>query len=131
MTIPVSRILLVDDDEIFRGVVQLMLEQLGYEVTSARGGREALHLCKGSWFDLVITDLIMPEQDGLETITQLLQCRPGTKVIAMSGRGHIAPESSLKVARLLGASRILMKPFTPVQLQEAVEEILGPPRAAG
>ena len=125
MMISGRRILIVDDDKIFRDIVQLMLEQFGYEVTSAQSGREAVKLCDGARFDLVITDLLMPEQDGLETITGLLRSSPDTKLIAMSGGGRLGPESYLEIARMMGVSRVLTKPFTPLELQDAVEATLG------
>jgi CheY-like chemotaxis protein len=128
MMIAGRRILIVDDDKIFRDIVHLMLEQFGYEVTIARDGAEAVKLCDSAQFDLVITDLIMPEKDGLETMAEVLRRSPGTKVIAMSGGGQLEAECYLEMATTMGASEILKKPFTPDQLQGAVEATLGRPQ---
>ncbi len=119
------RILLVDDDEAFRGMVRLALEGFGCEVTEARDGMEAEQLCNAHPFDLVITDLIMPEREGLETIRDVLRRKSGTKVIAMSGGGHVAAENYLRIARKMGVSQVLRKPFTFEALKDAVEAALG------
>ena len=93
-------------------------------MTAAAGGAEALKLsCKGP-FDLVITDLIMPEKEGLETIMALRRQSPTTKIIAMSGGGRNSGKDYLAIARLLGAQRTLAKPFSNAELLAAVADVL-------
>jgi DNA-binding response OmpR family regulator len=117
-----TRILLVDDDVALRSMLKLGMETLGYGVVEARDGREALKLFKDSAFDMVITDLIMPEKEGIELIMELRK-QPGKppKIIAMSGGGHMAASSHLNIARILGVKRMLAKPFGLGELQAAIE----------
>ena len=125
-----ARVLLVDDDDAFRGMVDTMLNRLGHDVIVARNGDEALVLFHGSVFDLVITDLIMPEREGLDTIRQLR--RDGdVKIVAMSGGGRNSPGAYLNIAKHIGASAVLSKPFSLQELKAAVEIALGPGGSSG
>lgn len=117
-------ILLIDDDELFRKMLRATLEELGHTVTEARDGKEGLALHKSKPADLVITDLIMPGKDGLETIPELLQLQPGLKIIAMSGGGRISAEDYLPIAKWLGAVRVLPKPFAREAMITAIAELL-------
>jgi CheY-like chemotaxis protein len=117
-------ILLIDDDDFFRGMVRKSLEGMGHTVTVASDGRQGVAVYKSKPADLVITDLIMPEQEGLETIMELRRLHPGLKIIAISGGGRASAKDYLPVAKKLGASRILAKPFSPETLGALIEELL-------
>lgn len=119
------RILLIDDDEAVRLVLRTSLELMGHEVEVAGNGREGLGKALAEKFDLVITDLIMPEKEGIETIQELRRRRPALKIIAMSGGGRGNAADYLPLAGLLGASRTLAKPFSHEDLARAVQEVLG------
>ena len=118
------RILVVDDDYQIRDILRRAFELEGYIVDEAANGKIAMRLQRQNPADLVITDLIMPEQEGLETIGGLKREFPGVKIIAVSGGGRMAPETYLPTARELGADRIFAKPFSVRELIETVEELL-------
>lgn len=124
-----AHILIIDDDDNLRAVLRRVLESEGHVVSAACDGREALRVF-GSSVDLVITDILMPEMDGLETIGVLKQRVAGLPIIGMSGGGHIRPEEYLNVAAILGADRILIKPFAHLALLEAVAELLPAPTSS-
>ncbi len=121
-----ASILLVDDDDLSRGAVHKMLERTGYVVHSTGIGQEALDHYRRQRSDLVITDLIMPDLDGLEIIQQLRRIDPAVRVLAISGGGRVDAEEYLSVARKFGAVEVLPKPFTGQELKQAVEKALGP-----
>jgi two-component system cell cycle response regulator CpdR len=124
--LPSSSILVVDDDFALRQLIQLTLESAGHHVTCAADGRlasRAMALTPAA-FDLVITDMLMPERDGLELIEELRRRYPHVRIIAISGGGRIAPEEYLQIAKGLGANGILGKPFFPKQLLAAVDQVL-------
>ncbi len=97
------------------------LEQAGYDVCEAANGDEAIRALRATNFNLVVTDILMPEKDGFETIMYLRKEQPGTKVIAISGGEN---RLFLESAAGLGATRILTKPFRPSELIQAVKELL-------
>ncbi len=97
---------------------------MGHDVIVARNGKEALQLCAQERPDLVLTDLIMPEREGLETIESLRRDRPQLKIIAMSGGARIGAGSLLKMAKLMGAREVLAKPFSHQELALAIEAAL-------
>src|SRR5688572_12189200 len=115
-----ARILLIDDDEPFRGMLRMMLTQLGHEVREARDGKEGIASYVREGADLVITDIVMPEKEGLETIMELRRKHGAKKIIAMSGGGHMAPSDYLRIARQMGATRIIEKPFASESIIAAV-----------
>ncbi len=115
-------ILLVDDDEPFAVMIHKTLTLLGYAVIRARNGNEALQLYSPQTVDLVLTDLIMPDKEGLELITELRRAHPTVKIIAMSGGGRNTPEEYLPIARLFGAMTTLAKPFHQDELAKALRE---------
>ena len=117
-------ILVIDDDDQFRGMLRETLEHAGYEVTDAPNGKEGIRLFRENPADLVITDLIMPEKEGIETIKELRQEYSEVKIIAMSGGGRIGPDSYLKMAKGLGALRTLTKPIEREELLRAIREVL-------
>ncbi|NIA04684.1 MAG: response regulator [Proteobacteria bacterium] len=118
------RILIVDDDEQIRALLQEVMEWAGFDVAVAENGRVAMRLQGQRPADLVITDLIMPEQEGLETITSLKRIYKDIKIIAISGGGRIGPEAYLPAALELGADRIFSKPFDVQEIVAAVKALL-------
>jgi CheY-like chemotaxis protein len=120
----VARILVVDDEQPVRQVVRLMLESAGHDVAEAANGAIAVSMSSSCEFDLVLTDMYMPEQEGIETIPQLRSVAPRTKVVAMSGGGCLGRGSLLDMARKLGADATLAKPFGPDELVRCIETTL-------
>lgn len=118
------RILVVDDDDQFRRMVQRTLERAGYQVEPAANGREALQRFAASPADLVLTDLVMPEKEGLETIMELRRLWKTPRIIAMSGGGRCSPDEYLDAARVLGVAATLEKPFATRDLLAAVRAVL-------
>ncbi len=119
-----ANILLVDDDDQIATIIQKALATFGYTVVRARNGREALAAYDRHSVQLVLTDLIMPDGEGMELIMALRKAHPTVKIIAMSGGGHGDPEANLKVARIIGAMKTLAKPFSVDELQRVVKECL-------
>ena len=119
-----SCILLVDDHAEFLSVLQQLLENAGHTVVTANNGFKALSAVDAGVFDLVITDIIMPGKEGLETIIELRRRHPLLKVIAMSGGGRVGAMSYLELAEKLGAIHTLEKPFNETVLLEAVTTAL-------
>ena len=124
-----QKIILVDDDEAVRVIVRMALERLGYEVREASDGREAMRLCAESPPDLMLTDIIMPEQEGIETIGALRRRFPKVRVIAMSGGGRVSATDYLQTAMSMGADAVLAKPFASEELEALVAKVLGAPKA--
>lgn len=118
------RILVIDDDEQVRILLKRIMEWAGYEVVEAENGRQGVRCQRSQSVDLVITDLIMPEQEGLETIRELRKDFPDLKIIAISGGGRIDPETYLAAAGELGANRIFSKPFDIQVMLNTVRELL-------
>ena len=119
------RVLIIDDDEQIRVLLEQMMHWAGFEVMVAENGKVAMQLQRENPADLVITDLIMPEQEGLETISRLKKDYGGIKIIAISGGGRIGPEAYLPAALELGADRVFSKPFDVQEIVDAVREMLG------
>lgn len=118
------KILVIEDDSSFRNVLVQMLEKAGFEVSQAENGNQAIKYCETLKFDLVLTDIIMPDKEGLETIQELLGISPDMKIIAMSGGGRFGPNSYLPLAAKLGARKTLQKPFMRDELLSAIAEVL-------
>lgn len=118
------KILIIDDDEMIRDMLRQMLESNGYEVEDASNGTEALKKFKNNGVDLIITDIIMPEKEGIETIIEFRQLYPTVKIIAMSGGGIVGPESYLRIAKTLGADMTFSKPIDKDDLLAHVKAIL-------
>lgn len=119
-----ARILVIDDEDGVRAIVREMLERAGYEVLDAPEGGKGLELLRERPVDLVITDLFMPEKEGIATIRELRRNFPNVKIIAMSGGGRTRNLDILSDAKRLGAARTLTKPFDPQEMLAAVEEVL-------
>jgi CheY-like chemotaxis protein len=108
-----KKILVIDDDAVVRDTIVQILEGEGYSVVSAEDGMRGVALFRSEHPDLVITDIIMPEREGIQTITEIRGLVPAAKVIAISGGGRIGNADFLQIARLLGAVDVISKPFDP------------------
>jgi DNA-binding response OmpR family regulator len=126
-----KRILVIDDEELIRTFLKDLLEEEGYEVIIAGDGEEGLALFETNSIDLVITDIIMPVKDGLDTILELKKKAPELPVIAISAGGNIPKERYLAVAGYMKNTRTLAKPFTGQELVSAVKEHLEPTEPSG
>ena len=119
-----ARILIIDDEDELRSMLRRMLEQAGHQVTEAVNGAEGIQLYEQDAHDLIITDIIMPEKEGVETIIALRRADPDLPIIAISGGGRLDATDFLTMTKKLGARRTLSKPFRRDQLLEAVGECL-------
>jgi len=116
------KILVVDDNDSFRGALGMTLEEMGYEVMQADNGKIALELQQKQPADVLLTDLIMPEKEGLEIIQEFKRSFPEVVTIAMSAGGRINAKDLLKVAKQLGATYTLAKPFSNDELAGTVSK---------
>ena len=119
-----ARILIIDDESQIRSMLRLMLERVGYEVIEAADGMEGIRQYRDNPADLIITDLIMPNKDGIGMIIELKKEFPKVKIIAMSGGGVNRPEGYLDGAKKLGATRTLTKPIDRDEMLNAVKDTL-------
>ncbi|MGD0397947.1 MAG: response regulator [Syntrophobacteraceae bacterium] len=119
------QILVIDDDLQTLFLLREMLDQAGYGVLVAPDGKEGIRVCESTRVDLVITDVFMPEMEGLAVIMALRREFPDIKIIAVSGGGRIGPKDYLIVAGKLGANRTFTKPFGCNELLDAVKELVG------
>jgi CheY-like chemotaxis protein len=120
-----ARILIVDDDSQVRELLSIMLRFDGHVVEVAQDGIDAIIIYKSHPFDLVITDILMPGKDGIDTICELIALDSKIPLIAMSGgRRMLSSEFNLDSAKLVGAKAILKKPFTDIQLREAIKQAM-------
>ncbi len=119
-----KRILVIDDDVQVRQMLKQTLERKGYEVVDAADGAEGIKLYRAEPTDLVITDIIMPEKEGIETIMELKRDFPDVKIIAISGGGRVDPGNYLEIARRWGVEHTFTKPFDRAQLLEAIQQLL-------
>lgn len=116
------KILVIDDEPALRATVRRMLEAAGHSVIEAENGRAGLRLFHAEAMDAVITDIIMPEQEGVETIRQIRALHPTTRIIAMSGGSRTGNLDYLKMAKTLGADATLAKPFRQQDLLALVDQ---------
>ncbi len=120
-----SKILVIDDDSGDRKILKEHLEQSGYQVDEAPEGGVGLNLYRTHRHDLVITDIVMPGTEGIETIMELVHDFPDVKIIAVSDGGYLgAAKNYLKMASVLGAKRVFEKPIDLTAVLEAVSELL-------
>ncbi len=119
-----ARILVIDDEDVVRRLLRAALERAGHEVIEASDGRQALRLQRTTPVQLVITDILMPEKDGIEVIMELRREAPGLKVIAMSGGGRFKQTETLDIAEPLGAIATVRKPFDLAAMLETVQKAL-------
>lgn len=117
-------ILVIEDDSAVRELIKETLARAGYEVASAGDGVQGMDLFHEKNPDLVITDIVMPQKEGLQTILEMKQAVPGIKVIAMSGGGRHGNNDYLKLARKFGAERTVTKPFLRDEMLAVVREVL-------
>ena len=121
-----ARVIVIDDQEPIRRIIRRALEHENYDVLDASDGAMGVDLLRRSGADLVITDIFMPGQDGIQTLRQIRKEFPHVKVIAMSGGGTTG-QNLIQGAELLGAARTLDKPFTARDVVRLVGEVLGRP----
>jgi CheY-like chemotaxis protein len=119
------RIMVVDDDAAIRRSLHTLLSRSGYQVLEAADGSEAVRLWRNGGADLVITDLHMPNKDGIQTIVELLTHTPGVPIIAMSGGGQTKRLDLLGNVTLLGSVFTIEKPFTLTEMLNVVSRALG------
>jgi len=119
-----NSVLIIEDDEFVMNMLKQTFERAGYEVGTASNGRIGIQLYECKPFDVVITDLIMPDMEGIETISNLRKCNPDVKVIAISGGGRNSPDDYLHLAKKLGAARTFPKPVDRNELLEAVKALI-------
>lgn len=120
-----AQVLIIDDDAGVRRVLRQLLEREGFLVAEAEDGRKGVELFRQHPADLIITDILMPEMDGVETIIMLRREFPGIKVIAMSGGGRRRAEDYLPAAHRLGAHHVIEKPFEIQPLLAAIRGLVG------
>ena len=125
-----TKILIIEDDESLRALMSRALRTRGFDVVVARDGGEGLAVWDREHPDLVVTDLYMPNVDGIEAIMALRARQPGIPIVAVSGGDSRASFLALDSAGDLGATVLLAKPFLPDQLFEAVEQALQHPPGA-
>ncbi|RLC11597.1 MAG: response regulator [Deltaproteobacteria bacterium] len=119
-----SQILIIDDDEQIQEMLQQIFEQEGFDVAVASDGRAGIRLHRKKPADLVITDIIMPDQEGIETIQKFREEFPDVRIIAMSGGGIVGPSSYLRLAKKFGAMHTFTKPIDMKDLLDVVRKSL-------
>ena len=117
-------ILIVDDDPMIRNMLITAFSSEDYDVIDAANGKAAIRIFRSEDVDVVITDLIMPDMEGLETIRELRKIKPDAKIIAFSGGGSLSPDGYLKIASSMGAQYTFQKPISIKELKEAVKKLL-------
>jgi CheY-like chemotaxis protein len=120
----VAKILLIDDEDAVRSHLRQALAGAGHTVIEARDGREGLELFEHVGADLVITDIVMPEKEGIEVLLTLRKVLPPVKIIAMAGGRRESAAAYLHMATLLGAAKVLEKPFAAGVLIAAIAELM-------
>ena len=119
-----SRILVIDDNEQIRNVLKRILEREGHHVVIVEDSESGLSCQKQQSFDLIITDILLPDKEGISTILELHTDYPSLKIIAISGGGSFQPYGYLDIAKRVGANRTLPKPFNRDELLQVVNELL-------
>ena len=122
----IPRVLVVDDSADIRGMLQAQLEMEGFDVATAPDGARALALLGRQRTDLIITDLFMPDKDGIETILEIREKYPAVQIVAMSGWDSRQGSDYLKVAREIGAVRTVKKPFELTDIVKIVRDLMPP-----
>lgn len=119
-----KRILVIDDDNDFRKMLCSKLTKSGYEVVEAENGVEGIKRFSEQEVNLVVTDIIMPEKEGMETIMELKNLDPALKIIAVSGGGRSAPEDYLNISEYFGAIKSFRKPFSLAEFVKIVDNLI-------
>jgi CheY-like chemotaxis protein len=118
-------VVVADDVDEIQALVANWLEEVGHQVTRVSNGREVVRIMKEQAFDLLVTDLVMPEGDGWDAILAVNRLRPATKILAISGGAKEMPAAAcLRVAKGVGADGVLLKPFGRPQFFDAVEKVM-------
>jgi CheY-like chemotaxis protein len=125
------QVLVVDDDAGIRTLVRTILVRAGYEVREAVNGDEALRSCAEQPPDVIITDILMPDKDGVEVLLEVSRRNVGVPIVAISGGGLGAAAAYLETASHLGATATLAKPFSPASLLTTVQSVLTPSSKPG
>ena len=120
-----AKIIVIDDEPYILLMLKKMLENEGYSIEIANNGKEGLEQIRRNPPDLVITDIVMPEKEGLEMIREVRSRYPEMKIIAISGGGRLDSGEYLEPARHFGAAKVLRKPFQKKDMVEAVKDLLG------
>jgi CheY-like chemotaxis protein len=119
-----AQILLIEDDEIIRRMLRLTLMRFGHVVTEAKDGKEGLEVYWRTKPDLIVTDLVMPVKEGIEVLIELREKKSNVKIIAISGGGRHNVSNYLNMAKQLGASKVIAKPFSSEDFMKAVDEVI-------
>jgi len=119
-----AKILIIDDDPAILTMLKKMLEKAGFEVDIANNGSEGLEKIECCTPDLLVTDIVMPEKEGLELIFYLRRKNPGLKIVAISGGGRFNYEGYLTSAKLLGADLIFQKPLVHKEFVQAISDLI-------
>ncbi len=119
-----ATILVADDEDLVRNTLRIMLEDAGHIVLQARDGRMAVEVAKIQSIDVIFCNIIMPEQEGIQTIAEIRRLRPQTKIIAISGGGRTHNFDYLNLAEQVGATRVLRKPFSKKAMLDALAHCL-------
>jgi CheY-like chemotaxis protein len=116
-----ARILVIDDDSSMRRLVARILAGANHEVVEANNGKTGMEQFATYQPDVVVTDILMPEQEGIETIRELRRISPSLRIVAMSGGGTDKDLMFLGMAKALGADAVLAKPFRPDELIRVIQ----------
>jgi|ETNmetMinimDraft_33_1059910.scaffolds.fasta_scaffold149349_2 DNA-binding response OmpR family regulator len=119
-----TKILIIEDDQEIRDLIQRLLDREGYDTITARDGIEGMEVFRSSAPDIVITDLLMPRMEGIDTIKEIRTINATINILAISGGGPAAPATQLEKARGVGATETLAKPFNPDELLNAVSRLV-------
>src|SRR5580658_5170969 len=122
-----AKILVIEDDVLVRNMIDKVLRLGGFDVVMAEDGARGMTSFRSERPDLVLTDIIMPEREGIATIVEMRRECPDAKIIAMSGGGRIGSADFLGMAKKLGANDIIPKPFLPQELLRRIKTCLGGP----
>ncbi|MFH1157518.1 MAG: response regulator [Pseudomonadota bacterium] len=118
------RVLVIDDDELIRMMLRVILQRENCVVIEANNGNKGVALFKQEKPDIVITDILMPDKEGLETISEIRACNTKVKIVAMSGGGNTKNLSFLQMARNIGADHTINKPFTTDDISLLLADLL-------
>lgn len=124
------RVLVIDDSKVVRRTVEAMLRDAGYAALAASDGREGMEMWRETQPDLVLTDIMMPERDGIETMMEIRRHCPQAKILAMTGFSHSGSVDFGEMLRRLGADDVLIKPFNPEVLLAKVDRLVSRDNAA-